>query len=56
MRKLLCKVFGHKFNEYKLWVIVCSRRRTCREYTREEAQRMLKAFQSYYDANTTTDS
>lgn len=31
--KLICRVLGHKWDEFHVYEVVCSRCRTCRQYT-----------------------
>lgn len=34
--KVLCDILGHIWDEFHLHEVVCSRCRTCREYTEED--------------------
>jgi len=44
MKKFLCKLFGHCWNEYHLYEVVCSRCRTCREWTTGDAENFDKIY------------
>ncbi len=34
--KLLCRLFDHKWDEFHMYEVVCSRCRLCRPYTEED--------------------
>lgn len=34
--RLLCRLIGHRWDEFKLRDVLCSRCRTCRAYTQED--------------------
>jgi len=47
---VLCRWFGHKFDEFHIHEVVCSRCRICREYTEEdEANLQNKKARDWYD-------
>ena len=35
-RGIWCNLFGHRWNEYHCYEVVCSRCRVCREWTKED--------------------
>jgi hypothetical protein len=42
LAKYLCSIFGHKWDEFHMYEVTCSRCRTCREYTNEDLANLMQ--------------
>jgi Prophage protein (DUF1660) len=40
---LICRYIGHRWDEFHMYDVVCSRCRTCREWTEEDEKNFRKA-------------